>query len=145
MNSRDALIKMLTSLLYRVTAHGSGRLPASSNPGLTFIANFPPCLQNATIPPAGSPISRAQLLQYLPNTGTLGAELAFYNTFAFSVPYESFIPLQGIDSNLFFPGGLADKRNQALVQYRNAIVAMIEELSGDFAPQITQWPLNVET
>lgn len=145
MNSRDALIKMLTSLLYRVTAHGSGRLPASSNPGLTFIANFPPCLQNATIPPAGSPISTAQLLQYLPNTGTLGAELAFYNTFAFSVPYESFIPLQGIDSNLFFPGGLADKRNQALVQYRNAIVAMIEELSGDFAPQITQWPLNVET
>ncbi len=145
MKTRDALTSMLTSLLYRVTAHGSGRLPASSNPGLTFIANFPPCLQNATIPEPGQSISTKQLLQYLPNTGTLGAELTFYNTFAFSVPYESFIPLNGIDSNLFFPGGATDKRNQALVQYRKAIAAMIKELSGPLFPQITQWPLNVET
>jgi hypothetical protein len=145
MKTREALASVLTSLLYRVTAHGSGRLPASSNPGLTFIANFPPCLQNKTVPEAGSTISTKQLLQYLPNTGTLGAELAFYNTFAFSVPYEPFIPLQGIDCDLIFPKGLEDPRNQALVKYRQAIVAMIEELSGKFFPQITQWPLNVET
>lgn len=145
MTNRDELAGMLTSLLYRVTAHGSGRLPASSNPGLTFIANFPPCLQNATLPEPGSTISTQQLLQYLPNTGTLAGELAFYNTFAFSVPYESFIPLDGVDSNLFFPGGPTDKRNQALVQFRKAIAAMIGELSGKFYPQVTQWPLNVET
>jgi hypothetical protein len=145
MNTRAALASVLTSLLYRVTAHGVGRLPASSNPGLTFIANFPPCLQNATVPDPGQSISTKQLLQYLPNIGTLAAELAFYNTFAFSVPYEPFIPLNGIDSNLFFPGGLGDPRNQALVKYRQAIAEMIEDLSAPFAPQITQWPLNVET
>jgi hypothetical protein len=145
MNTRAALASVLTSLLYRVTAHGTGRLPASSNPGLTFIPNFPPCLQDATLPDPGQSISTKQLLQYLPNTGTLAAELAFYNTFAFSVPYEPFIPLDGIESKLFFPGGLTDPRNQALVKYRQAIAAMIEELSGPFAPQITQWPLNVET
>jgi hypothetical protein len=145
MNTRAALASVLTSLLYRVTAHGTGRLPASSNPGLTFIPNFPPCLQDATLPDPAQSISTKQLLQYLPNTGTLAAELAFYNTFAFSVPYEPFIPLDGIESKLFFPGGLTDPRNQALVKYRQAIAAMIEELSGPFAPQITQWPLNVET
>jgi hypothetical protein len=145
MKTRDALASVLTSLLYRVTAHGVGRLPASSNPGLTFIANFPPCLQNATVPAPGPSISTKELLQYLPNTGTLAAELAFYNTFAFSVPYEPFIPLNGIDSKLFFPGGPTDPRNQALVTYRQAIAAMIDDLSAPFAPQLTQWPLNVET
>jgi hypothetical protein len=145
MVSRDALAKVLTSLLYRVTAHGSGRLPASSNPGLTFIPNWPQCLQEATLPPPGPPIATKALLKYLPKTGTMGAMLAFYNTFAFSVPYEPFIPLDGIEAKLFFPGGSADPRNEALVTYRKAIAAMINELSAPFAPQITQWPLNVET
>jgi hypothetical protein len=146
MKTRDALAKVLTSLLYRVTAHGSGRLPASSNPGLTFIPNFPPCLQNATVPNSGQSISTKQLLQYLPMTGTMGAELTFYNTFAFSVPYVPFIPLEGIESNLFFPGGLNDPRNQALVTYRKAIKATNEDISSPFfCPQITQWPLNIET
>jgi hypothetical protein len=145
MTTRDALARVLTSLLYRVTAHGSGRLPASSNPGLTFIPNFPPCLQNATVPNPGQSISTKQLLQYLPMTGTMGAELTFYNTFAFSVPYVPFIPLEGIESKLFFSGGLSDPRNQALVKYREAIGAMIGEISSPFCPQFTQWPLNIET
>ena len=55
MTTRAALIKVLTSLVYRVTAHGCGRLNQTANPVLSFVANFPPCLQNATIPAADTP------------------------------------------------------------------------------------------
>ena len=50
MDSKDALKRVLHSLIYRITAHGTSRLYRSANPVLTFVANFPPCLQDATIP-----------------------------------------------------------------------------------------------
>ncbi len=49
-NSRKALEKVLTSLLYRITIHGVSRLNSTSNPALTFVSNFPHCLQRTDIP-----------------------------------------------------------------------------------------------
>ena len=42
MDSKDALKRVLHSLIYRITAHGTSRLYRSANPALTFVANFPP-------------------------------------------------------------------------------------------------------
>jgi Lipoxygenase len=63
------LEKLLTSLLYRVNVHGAASLGPSVNPVLAFVANFPPCLQNATIP---ARTDQPDLLQSLPHTGTIG-------------------------------------------------------------------------
>ena len=48
--ARAELAGVLTSILYRVTVHGAGSLNPSVNPTLTFVSNFPPCLQSAKIP-----------------------------------------------------------------------------------------------
>ena len=48
--TRAELAKVLTSILYRVTVHGAGSLNPAVNPALSFVANFPPCLQSAAIP-----------------------------------------------------------------------------------------------
>lgn len=145
MTTRDALRAVLTSMVFRVTMHGCARLPAIANPGLTFVANFPPCLQDAAIPAPTATIDTRRLLQYLPRTGTIGQMMTFYNTFSFSIPYEPFVPLTGPETNLFFPGGLADPRNQALVAFRHAIADMNATLSAPSAAQLSQWPLNIET
>ena len=145
MITKDALNRVLTSLLYRVTMHGSSRLSPVANPGLTFVGNFPPCLQDATIPAPSQAFDTRRLLQYLPRTGTIGGMVTFYYIFGFSIPYESFVPLNGVETNLFFAGGLADARNQALVRYRKALVALMSDIYGEAAPQVTQWPLNIET
>ena len=50
MNSKDALKRVLHSLIYRITVHGGSRLYHGMNPVQSFVANFPPCLQDATIP-----------------------------------------------------------------------------------------------
>jgi Lipoxygenase len=42
MTTRDALKRVLRSLIYRVTAHGASRLNQAVNPALSFVANFPP-------------------------------------------------------------------------------------------------------
>ena len=147
-NTNEVLKQVLTSLLYRITIHGSSRLLSSANPGLTFVANYPPCLQNATIPPPTTPMSSATLFSYLPVTGTIGEMVRFYYTFSFSRPYESFIPEYGVESNLFFPNGLSDPRNVALVQYRRQIQELIDQLSKVSPPnesQRYQWPLSIET
>jgi hypothetical protein len=144
MDSRAALHRVLTSLLYRITAHGISRLNASANPALTFVANYPHCLQRSDIPKPGTQIDTKSLLTYLPNTETIGEAVDFYFVFVFSPPYEPFIPLAGIDTNLFFPGGTGDARNRALIQLRKGLASFI----GDYephAPQRFQWPLNIET
>jgi hypothetical protein len=41
--------------------------------------------------------------------------VTFYFTFVFSLPYTSFIPGTGVESDLFFSSGLSDPRNVALV------------------------------
>jgi hypothetical protein len=144
MNSRDALVRVLTSLIHRITAHGTARLSRAANPGKSFVANFPPCLMESTIPEPSAEISTRELLALLPNTGVIGKMLTFFFTFSYSVPYEPFVPLDGVEDGLFFPGGPDDPRNRALIKYREAVIAVMKAADGDGA-QITQWPLNIET
>ena len=144
MNSRAALERVLTSLLYRITAHGISRMNSTSNPALTFVANFPHCLQRTDIPSPRSRIGTRNLLTYLPNTHAISQAVTFYFTFAFSTPYEPFIPLAGVGANLFFPGGRSDERNQALVDLRRGLRGFIKDYQPDM-PQPFQWPLNIET
>lgn len=50
MDNRKALNDVLLSYIYRITAHGVSRLPRTADPWLTFVANFPPCLQRDDLP-----------------------------------------------------------------------------------------------
>lgn len=153
MNSKAALISVLTSYLYRITAHGESRLVETADSPLGFVSNFPPCLQIAEIPTPSTSISTEQLLKYLPKTGTIGEMIGFYFTFVFSAPYDSFIPVAGVDANLYFPGGTSDVRNQALIQFRNDISSFMEKFVASMQinpypvslPQFQQWPANIET
>ena len=144
MNSRAALESVLTSLLYRVSVHGISRLNSTANPALTFTANFPHCLQRTDIPGPRARLSTRALLSYLPNTETIGEAVNFYFTFVFSTPYEPFIPLGGVDTELFFPGGARDTRNRALMRFRNGLAAFINDYQPG-TPQRFQWPRNIET
>ena len=144
MNSRAALERVLTSLLYRITVHGISRMNSTSNPALTFVANFPHCLQRTDIPSPRAQISTKELLSYLPNTNTISQAVTFYFTFAFSTPYEPFIPLDGVGRELFFPGGDSDARNEALIDLRRGLAAFIDDYQPDM-PQPFQWPRNIET
>ena len=139
---------LLTSLIYRVTMHGSARLLSTANPGLTFVANYPPCLQNLTVPDPGTPLTPAALFEYLPRTGTIGGMVKFYYTFSFSRPYEPFVPEYGLDANLFFPGEADEPRNAALIAYRRVVQDLIDQLSPVSPPnqsQRYQWPRSIET
>jgi hypothetical protein len=144
MTNKQALKDVLTSLLYRVTAHGIARLNNTANPPLTFASNYPPCLQNTTLPPNDQPLDTTSLLKMLPWTETIGELVNFYFIFVFSVPYESFIPPGGVDSNLPFPNGMIDPRNRAIVVYRNRLIEFINGYEPE-NPQLSQWPLNIET
>ena len=144
MDSRTSLRRVLTSLLYRITVHGISRLNSSSNPALTFVPNFPHCLQRVDIPNPRAAIRTKALLSYLPNTDTISQSVTFYFTFAFSTPYEPFIPLGGVESELFFPGGPRDARNRALIRLRKGLAAFINDYQPD-VPQRFQWPRNIET
>jgi hypothetical protein len=109
----DALIRLLTSQLYRLTAHGVSRLPRSTDPWLTFVANFPPCLQRMEFPAPDVDLGTQELLKYLPNLKTIAGMMGFYYAFAYSKPYTSMIPGGGTDRDLDFPGGatLATRRS----------------------------------
>lgn len=144
MNGRSALERVLTSMLYRVTVHGVARLTSTSSPALTFVANFPHCLQRADIPGPRTRINTRTLLTYLPNVQTISQAVSFYFTFTFSTPYESFIPLGGANTQLFFPGGPGDPRNRALIKFRNGLASFIIDYQPD-DNQRFQWPLNIET
>src|SRR5262249_20269437 len=141
MDSKDALKRVLHSLVYRVTAHGTGRLNHTANPALTFVANFPPCLQDATIPDPTVSFDTQTLLRFLPKTGTIGSMVDFYFTFSFSTPYAPFVPIAGLETELFFDDPIS---NQALIELRRFIAGFIESFEPD-TPQTWQWPLNIET
>ncbi|NNE25737.1 MAG: hypothetical protein HKN09_02740 [Saprospiraceae bacterium] len=143
-NSKKSLKAFLTSLLYRITAHGISRLNEAANPGLTFVPNFPPTLHSDNLPTPGEDWPVSDILKYLPNTGTLGEVIKFYYTFVFSAPYEPFIPTDGEDEYLFFEGGKSAPLNIGLIAYRHAMRDFISDFC-DEEPQIYQWPLNVET
>jgi hypothetical protein len=162
MTTRTALKSVLTSLIYRVTAHGASRLNQAANPALAFVGNFPPCLQMTSVPsPASRIVFRANgnappgtlsLADFLPNTGTIGEMTTFLFTFVYSPPYIPFIPPDGIAEDLPFVGasGIGEVCNQALIRYRKDLRAFIDlyAASSDVAPapaQIHQWELNIET
>ena len=140
-DSKDALKRVLHSLVYRITAHGFARLYRSANPALTFVANFPPCLQDATIPDPTASFDTQALLRFLPRTGTIGSMILFYFIFAFSTPYVPFVPIGGAESELFFDD---EASNEALIELRRFIVGFIESFQPG-TPQIWQWPRNIET
>lgn len=142
MNSRLALQRVLTSLVYRITMHGVSRLDSEATPAYTFVANFPPCLQSSTLPSPQTEFDTKTLLSYLPKTGTLGEMMTFYCIFLFSAPYEPFVPLAGVETDLFFPEA-NDRRNQALVAFRQRLLKFVAEFQP--VPQYYQWPLNIET
>lgn len=119
-------------------------MASTANPALTFLPNFPPCLQNATIPDPGADFDTETLLSYLPRTGTIGLMLTFYFTFVFSAPYVPFIPEGGVEADLFYPGGVNDPRNQALIRFRQELMAFLDSYQPD-NPQLHQWPRNIET
>jgi hypothetical protein len=162
-DSRDVLIRVLTSLLYRVTAHGVSRLNPSANPVLTFVANFPPCLQDATLPDPQGGVTKEDLLRLLPHTGTIGTMMTFYFTFVFSEPYVPFIPLEGLEADLYFPGGVDAPCNKALIKYRQDVLSFIDAYGATWEDALAgltggnpgvppyaenlehQWPRNIET
>jgi len=141
MDSKAALVRVLHSLIYRVTAHGVGRLYRVANPALTFVANFPPTLQDSQIPEPSSHFDTQTLLRFLPKTGSIAGMVTFYFTFSFSVPYEPFVPVEGIDTHLYLED---DVSNAALVELRRFIAHFIATYEPD-TPQTYQWPLNIET
>ena len=144
MRTKLALKSVLTSFLHRITVHGVTRLSAGANPGLTFVPNFPPTLHDTEIPDPQATFDTKRLLEFLPKTGTIGSLMTFYFTFFYSAPYEPFVPSEGLGRNLFFPGGLSDPRNQALIKYRKALLDFIVFFASPMAP-IQHWPLNIET
>jgi len=150
MDSKAALKSVLTSLIFRVTAHGAARMNQTANPALSFVANYPPCLQDSTIPPRQPGIDPGRLLAYLPKTGTIGQMITFLFTFTFSPPYESFIPLAGIDAELSFTGDKAEPCKAALKQFRRDIKDFMDLWAREAHVEPTpaqehQWPLNIET
>ena len=141
MASKDALKAVLTSILYRIVFHGIGRLRSVGSPVPTFAPNYPPCLQSTTIPDPQAPLPTSELLKtYLPNAGTLGQLISFYDIFAFSAPYVPMIPYQGPDDELFFQH---PKANEALIEFRTQVADIIRILQPDWI-QTGQWPRNIE-
>jgi hypothetical protein len=150
MDTKAALKEVMTSLIFRITAHGASRLNQAANPYFTFVGNFPPCLQRTDIPRRDTVLDEKALLAYLPNTGTIGSMVDFLFTFTFSPPYVPFIPLEGIDAELSFTGASAHACNDALIQYRGDLERFMtlwaKDAGVDPPPaQIHQWPLNIET
>ncbi|MGH2881840.1 MAG: lipoxygenase family protein, partial [Solirubrobacteraceae bacterium] len=161
MNTRDDLIAVLTSLLYRVTAHGAASLSPSVNPVMSFVANFPPCLQSAEVPEPSAELSLSELLDLLPHTGTLGGMTTFYYTFAYTSPDAPLIPAEGVDKEPQFEPPY-ENCNPALVAYRsdiqefivryektwNKALAQIRGHDAELPPyahgQDQQWPRSIE-
>jgi hypothetical protein len=160
--TQAALAEVLTSILYRVTVHGAGSITPVVHPVLSFVSNFPPCLQIAAIPAPGDKLTTQQLLDHLPHTGTIGGMTTFYFTFVYSPPYVPLIPKGGPSVDPYFPP-TQPNCNAALVAYRTGIQTFVkgytlawnEELAGmrgkpagplpKYAvDQAKQWPLSIE-
>ena len=134
--TRDELTEVLTSLLYRVTAHGASSLTPSVNPTLSFVATMPPCLQSDKIPAPSAKVSEKELLALLPHTGSLGAVINFYFTFAYTKPFVPFIPPEGVRTNPYFPPQQKGC-NEALFSYRQRIHDFVDEY-------VAEWNLALE-
>jgi hypothetical protein len=159
LTTRASLIRVLTSLIFRVTAHGASRMEEIANPALTFMSNFPACLEDSRIPDPDSQLTTRELLAFLPKTGTMGAMATFLFTFVYSPPYIPFIPVAGVEAELPFRGPASAACNNALIQYRRDLLAFMELYAADSnhqnqpaqmnfqvtPAQIHQWELSIET
>jgi hypothetical protein len=137
-NSRAAIERVLTSLLYRITIHGISRLNSTSNPALTFVPSFPQCLQRTDIPSPRDRIGTKALLSYLPNTDTISQAVTFYFTFAFSTPTNYSSRWAASTPSSSFPAGPATLAI-ALIELRNGLASFINDHQPDM-PQRFQWP-----
>lgn len=159
--TRATLIKVVTSVIARITQHGMFRLGPTANPVLSFVGNFPPCLEDSRIPDPTTPLTTKQLLEFMPKTGTIGEMLSFLYVFCFSTVYKSFIPVEGILTDLPYRGlgpSTDDACNAALIQYRRDIEEFIKMFLDDSnrqrmparmdyqstPQQIHQWELSTE-
>jgi hypothetical protein len=144
MDSKAALKAVTTSVLYRITFHGLGRLRSVGSPEPSFAPNYPPCLQSAAIPDPQASLTISELLKtYLPNTGTLGKLVSFYDIFSYNAPYVPVVPYKGPEADLFFDQTVHPAANEALIGFRKAIEEIIRTLQPDWV-QIGQWPRNIE-
>jgi hypothetical protein len=170
-DSTAKLKSVLTSLIYRITAHGIARMSPVGNPTLTFMSNFPPCFEDSRIPDPndpngdGSPLTTTQLLAFMPKTGTIGEMISFIFAFSYTEPYVPFIPVPGsnlsggYDWELHPFVGLPVACDSALQLFRDELSKFIDFYMADsnvntapalmnFQPtpaQIHQWELNIET
>ena len=141
--TKAMLERVLTSLLYRVIFHGSGRLRLVAYPEAAFVPHLPPCLQSARIPPPDEDMTPERLLrEFLPRVGTIGELMRFYNTFTSISPAAPLVPDKGPDSDLFYDEHCAEA-NASLVKFRKQIEALVRELQPDWV-EIGQWPMSIE-
>lgn len=143
MDSKAALKAVVTSVCFRIIFHGLGRLRKVGAPEPPFAPNYPPCLQSTTIADPAITLSTADLLEYLPNTGTLGSLISFYYTFAYNAPYVPLIPERGPEDELFFDQNNYPAANRALIDFRKEIESFIEWFQPGWV-QTGQWPRNIE-
>jgi hypothetical protein len=132
------LIAVLTSFLYRLTAHGASSLSPSVNPALSFVANFPPCLQSADTPEPGSDMTTKQLLDLLPHTGTQGGMTTFYFTFAYTPPNQSLIPSGGINMDPYYPPQYL-ACNDALFRFRQGVRDFVDTYAVGLDHALREW------
>jgi hypothetical protein len=154
--TRQELVDILASLIYRITQHGMNRLAQAANVVFDFVANWPPCLEDSRLPDPATPLSTAALLKFLPKTGTIGEMLSFLYAFSYSTVYASLIPNDGVDADLPFEGQGMSGMNAALVQFRTEIrdfITLFVSESNRMLPglglqvtpeQIHQWELSIE-
>jgi len=144
-DSYQNLIRTLTSLLFRLTAHGASRLNSTANPVLSFVPNSPPCLQRTDIPLPTHDLSTTDLLTYLPNTGSIGEMITFLFTFVFSAPYVPYLPIAGNETELIWGDNPKEPRNAALIELREFMTLFMAAYETPEAAQLYQWPRNIET
>ena len=118
-DNRKALNDVLVSYIYRITAHGVSRLPRTADPWLTFVANFPPCLQRDDLPSPDAALSTSELLKYLPNLRTIAEICQFYFIFVFAGPFQPLLA-GGNKRDLYFP--TKDGLDTATTVYQNRII-----------------------
>jgi hypothetical protein len=166
------LTALLTSLIYRVAAHGLARLAPVGNPGLSWVGNFPPCLELSRLPdpqvPSGDPnapaLTTEQLLAFMPRTGSMGEMISFIFSFGFTDNFEELIPMPSAnttglpDTDLHPFIGLPAGVDAALQQFRREITGFIWFFEADAnalnspavmnfsasAAQLHQWERNIE-
>lgn len=156
--TKAILTDVLTSLIFRITAHGIARTAPSANPALTWVSNFPPCLEDSRLPDPATPMTMVELLAFMPKTKTMGQMINFLMTFGYSPPYIPFIPIAGVDADLPFSGAEGAACNAAVVAFRRRLRIFMTFYFADSnvqtAParmdfqvtraQAEQWELNIE-